>query len=254
MLSATERTVIYAALSLATAAAWSVTWLQSSGLPAWSPFLAQALCGVPWTAAGAASSLLMWISMMVAMMLPATAPMIDAYATIARRRRARHEPYTPTLVFITGYFLAWSGFSAAAVIAQWQLYRSALLAPAIQDASPVITGTALLVAGLYQFTPAKAACMRGCRSPLTFIMAEWREGYAGALLVGLRHGVLCVGCCWAVMSLMFCVAVMDLRWAAALALYAAVERFAPGGDTVIAPAFGSAAILGGTALLGWTLL
>ena len=85
MLSATERTVIYAALSLATAAAWSVTWLQSSGLPAWSPFLAQALCGVRWTAAGAASSLLMWISMMVAMMLPATAPVIDAYATIARR-------------------------------------------------------------------------------------------------------------------------------------------------------------------------
>ncbi len=254
MLSATERAVIYAALSLATAAAWSVTWIQSSGLPAWSPFLAQALCGGTWSGAGVAASLLMWISMMVAMMLPATAPVIDAYATIARRRRARHEPYTPTLVFIAGYILAWSCFGAAAAVAQWQLYHAVPFAPAMQDASPIITGSARLVAGLYQFTPAKAACMRGCRSPLTFVMAEWREGYAGALLMGLRHGVMCVGCCWAVMSLMFCVAVMDLRWAVALALYAAVERFALGGDTVIAPAFGSAAIFGGAALLGSTLL
>jgi predicted metal-binding membrane protein len=112
----------------------------------------------------------------------------------------------------------------------------------------------LLTAGFYQFTPVKAACMRGCRSPLTFIMAEWREGYTGALLMGLRHGMFCVGCCWALMSLMFCVSMMDLRWAAALGVYAAVEKIAPGGDTVIAPAFGSAAILGGAALLGLTLL
>jgi len=254
VLSATERTVFYTALTLATAAAWSVTWIQSSDLPAWSPFLAQALCGVTWSAAGAASSLLMWISMMVAMMLPATAPVIDAYATIASRRRARREPYTPTLIFIAGYFLVWSCFSAAAAVAQLQLYHAALFAPAMQDASQILTGIALLIAGLYQFTPAKAACMRGCRSPLNFIIAEWREGYAGALLMGLRHGVMCVGCCWALMSLTFCVSVMDLRWAAALALYAAIEKIAPGGDTVIAPAVGSAAILGGAALLGLTLL
>lgn len=254
MLSATERTVLYAALLLATAAAWSVTWIQSSDLPAWSPFLARAWCGGAWTAAGAMSSLLMWITMMIAMMLPATAPVIDAYATIARRRRARRAPYTPTFVFIGGYILVWSCFSIAAAVTQWQLYRIALLTPTTQNISPLLAGMALLIAGLYQFTPVKAACMRGCRSPLTFIMAEWREGYAGALIMGLRHGVLCVGCCWALMSLMFCVAVMDLRWAAALAVYAAIEKIAPGGDTVIAPAFGSAAILGGVALLGMTLL
>jgi predicted metal-binding membrane protein len=239
---------------LATAAAWSVTWMQSSDLPAWSPFLAQAWCGSAWTAAGAAASLLMWISMMIAMMLPATAPVVDAFATIARRRRARREPYTPTLVFVGGYVLVWTCFGAAAAIIQWQLYRAALLLSPAQNVSLILAGTALLAAGLYQFTPVKAACMRGCRSPLTFIMTEWREGYAGALLMGLRHGVFCVGCCWALMSLMFCVSVMDLRWAAALAIYAAIEKMAPGGDTVIAPAFGSAAILGGATLLGLTLL
>jgi predicted metal-binding membrane protein len=254
LLSLSERIGLYAALSLATAAAWSVTFIQSSALPALSPFLAQALCGGEWTAASAASSLVMWISMMAAMMLPTTAPIIDAFATIARRRRARREPYTPGLVFVAGYGLAWSCFSAVAVAAQWQLYRAALLTPTMQNESPILAGIALLIAGLYQFTPAKTSCMRGCRSPLSFIMAQWREGYAGALLMGLRHGLICVGCCWAVMSLMFCVSVMDLRWAAALAVYAAAEKLAPGGDTVIAPAFGSAAILGGATLIGLGLL
>jgi predicted metal-binding membrane protein len=254
VLSATERTVLYAALLLATVAAWSVTWMQSSDLPVWSPCLAQALCGGAWTTASVASSSLMWVSMMIAMMLPATTPVVDAYATIARRRRARREPYTPTLIFVGGYVLVWSCLSATAAITQWQLYRAAFLTPTTQNTSPILAGIALLTAGFYQFTPVKAACMRGCRSPLTFIMAEWREGYTGALLMGLRHGMFCVGCCWALMSLMFCVSMMDLRWAAALGVYAAVEKIAPGGDTVIAPAFGSAAILGGAALLGLTLL
>jgi predicted metal-binding membrane protein len=246
--------VLYSALGLATAAAWAVTFLQSSDLSALSPFLAQALCGGEWSMASAASSFVMWISMMVTMMLPAMAPTIEAFATIARRRRARREPYTPTLVFVAGYGLAWSCFSAVAVAAQWQLYGAALITPTMQNVSPILAGVALLIAGLYQFTPVKLACMRGCRSPLSFIMAEWREGYAGALLMGLRHGMICVGCCWAVMSLMFCVSVMDLRWAAALALYTATEKLAPGGDTIIAPAFGSAAILGGATLIGLSLL
>lgn len=254
MLSVSERAVLYAALLLATAAAWSATWMQTSDLPGSSPLLARALCGGAWTMASAASSWVMWISMMVAMMLPATAPTVEAFATIARRRRARHEAHVPAFVFVAGYGLAWALFSAVAVGAQWQLYRAALLAPNMQNTSPVLAGMALLIAGLYQFTPLKRACLRGCRNPLSFIVAEWREGYSGAMLMGLRHGLNCVGCCWAVMLLMFCVSVMDLRWAAALGVYAAIERLAPGGETIIAPAFGAAAIVGGAALLGLSLL
>jgi predicted metal-binding membrane protein len=253
LLTVTERMVLYAALSLATAAAWSVTFMQSSDLPALTPFLAEVSCGGAWSAPSAASSLTMWISMMVAMMLPATAATVDAFATIARRRRERREPFTPTLVFIAGYCLAWSCFSVVAVIVQWQLYRAALLTPSMQNASLVLAGITLLIAGLYQFTPLKTACIRGCRSPFSFMIAEWREGYSGALLMGMRHGAICVGCCWALMALMFCVSVMDLRWAAALAVYATVEKLAPGGDTIIAPAFGSAAMLGGAALIGFSL-
>ncbi len=254
MLSVAERMVLYTALAVATAAAWSVTFMQSADVSALSPILSQVWCGATWSASGAASSFVMWISMMVAMMMPAATPTVEAFATIARRRRARRQPYTPTLVFVTGYLLAWCCFSAAAVVAQWQLYRAALLSPTLQNTSLVLAGTALLIAGLYQLTPVKMACLRGCRSPLSFIITEWREGYGGALTMGLRHGFICVGCCWALMSLMFCVSVMDLRWAAALAIYAAAEKLIPGGDTIVAPAFGSAAILGGAGLIAFTLL
>lgn len=254
MLSRAEKSVLYAALFLATVAAWSVTWTRSSELPALSPYLLQTLCGAQWTLGSAASALTMWMSMMVAMMLPATVPTVDAFATIAGRRRARGQPYTPTLVFVAGYFLMWSGFSVAATVAQWQLHRAALLTPRMENVSPILAGVTLLLAGLYQFTPVKMACLRGCRGPLSFLVAEWREGHRGALLMGMRHGLICLGCCWALMSLMFCVSVMDLRWAAALAVYAAAEKLAPGGDTVVAPGFGATAILAGAVLLGFGLL
>ena len=254
MLSVAERTVLYSALALATVAAWSATFLQSASVPALSPILSQVWCGTAWTAGGAVAAFAMWICMMIAMMMPATTPTIEAFATIAQRRHTRRQPYTPTLVFVAGYLLAWSGFSAAAVVTQWQLYRAALLTPTLQNTSPVLAGAALLVAGLYQFTPVKMACLRGCRSPLTFIMTEWREGHSGALTMGVRHGLSCVGCCWALMSLMFCVSVMDLRWAAALAIYASVEKLIPGGDTIVAPAFGSAAVVGGAGLIAFALM
>lgn len=254
MLTLAERMVLYGALLLATVAAWWVSWLQASGLPALSPYWAQIWCGRSWTAASSAASFAMWTNMMVAMMLPTAAPMIDAFAGIARRRRERRDRYTPTLVFVAGYLFAWTAFSAVAVVIQWQIYRASLLTPTMQNASPLLAAAALLIAGFYQFTPFKRACLRGCRSPMSFILSEWREGTSGALLMGVRHGLTCIGCCWALMALMFCFSVMDLRWAAALAVYAAAEKLLPGGETVIAPAFGAAAVLGGFALIGLHLL
>jgi Predicted metal-binding integral membrane protein (DUF2182) len=104
----------------------------------------------------------MWISAMVVMMLSATTPTVDAFATMASRRRARGQPYTPAVVFVAGYLLAWSCFSAAVVAAQWQLYRAALLTPTLQNTSLVLVGAALLVAGHHQFTLVK---MRVCEVP-----------------------------------------------------------------------------------------
>lgn len=90
-----------------------------------------------------------------------------------------------------------------------------------------------MLAGLYQWTPFKRACLARCRSPLGFLLTEWRDGTLGALVMGVRHGLFCVGCCWALMELLlFAVSVMNLLWVAALALLAMAERLLPQGDGV----------------------
>jgi predicted metal-binding membrane protein len=91
----------------------------------------------------------------------------------------------------------------------------------------VLAGIILLVAGLYQFTPIKRACLRYCQSPLLFLSTYWQPDGLGALRMGLRHGGYCVGCCWFLMALLFVVGVMNLAWVAAVAIYVAFEKLLP---------------------------
>jgi predicted metal-binding membrane protein len=90
-------------------------------------------------------------------------------------------------------------------------------------------GLLLVVAGAWQWLPAKSACLSRCRSPLSFLGSEWREGRAGALLMGVRHGLFCLGCCWALMALLFVAGVMNLLWVAAIAGLVLVEKVARSG-------------------------
>ena len=85
----------------------------------------------------------------------------------------------------------------------------------------------LVVAGVFQWTPLKNVCLTHCRTPLDFIMRNWREGRRGAFLMGLRHGGYCLACCWALMALLFVYGVMNLLWIAALAAFVLVEKVAP---------------------------
>ena len=61
----------------------------------------------------------------------------------------------------------------------------------------------LLVAAVYELTPLKDVCLGKCRSPLGFLLGAWRDGRAGALQMGAKHGGWCVGCCWALMASLF---------------------------------------------------
>jgi len=87
----------------------------------------------------------------------------------------------------------------------------------------------LLLAGAYQFSPLKQACLKSCRTPLGFLIGHWRAGVRGAFSMGLRHGALCLGCCSALMGLLFVGGMMNVAWVAALAVAVAVEKMAPGG-------------------------
>ena len=73
-----------------------------------------------------------------------------------------------------------------------------LVTPMAESASLWLTSGLLAIAGLYQFSPLKQVCLRYCRSPIGFLMMEWRPGISGAWVMGLKHGSYCLGCCWAV--------------------------------------------------------
>ncbi len=183
----------------------------------------------------------MWAVMMVAMMVPSASPVILMMAAANRKRRERDDPLVSTGLFLGGYLLAWTAFSAVATAAQWGLHAAALLSPTMVGTSPVLGGLLLISAGLFQFTSLKRACLSHCRSPLGFVMGHWRDGPLGALRMGLEHGLYCVGCCWILMALLFVAGVMNLVWVAAISLFVLAEKVLPRGEFV--------GRIGGTVLL-----
>jgi predicted metal-binding membrane protein len=220
-----DRAVAASALAVVTATAWTVlVRMQEAMMPG------TAMPGAHrWSSLDVTLLLLMWVVMMVAMMLPSAAPMILLFASIYRGRRERASPAVPTAIFAAGYLILWTGFSMAAALSQTALHHAALLSPSMAATSPLLDGLLLVVAGVYQWLPLKAACLGRCRSPLHFFGSEWREGRQGALVMGMRHGLFCVGCCWALMTLLFVAGVMNLTWVAAIAALVLVERVVPQG-------------------------
>ena len=172
--------------------------------------------------------IIMWMVMMAAMMLPSAAPMTLVYASF---EGVGNRPSTGSvLAFVGGYSSAWASFSIAAGLLQFALERVALVSPAtMMLKNEAVAGAVLIAAGIYQWTPIKNACLRRCRTPIGFMMTEWRDGATGALTMGWRHGMFCVGCCWALMALLFVGGVMNPLWIIALALIVLAEKTLPFG-------------------------
>ena len=184
----------------------------------------------PWSSVEAGVTLTMWVVMMVGMMLPSATPMILLYARVGRQSRKEGKPFAATGFFAGGYLLAWVGFALAATLGQW-LMEGTLLSPALASASRIFSGAVLIVAGLYQWTPLKDACLSQCQTPIVFLQRHggFRRDPAGAVGLGLRHGLYCIGCCWALMTLLFVGGIMNVLWIAAIAIFVLAEKvFFPG--------------------------
>ena len=158
----------------------------------------------------------MWAVMMTGMMLPSAAPMIVLGGDGGR-------PYFLAL----GYVFAWAVFSVGATALQWLLMRALIVSPMMELSSRRAGALVLAVAGAYQWTPLKRACLATCQSPMAFLTRRWRSGSSGAFRMGVEHGVSCVGCCWALMLLLFAGGVMNLTVIAALTVFVAFEKLAP---------------------------
>ncbi len=238
-----DRVAVGASLAVAVLAAWSYLLYQTWAMEHMDMVEMSMPSLDAWGARDLVLVFTMWAVMMVGMMAPTVAPMLLLFAGIQRERRARGGPFVASWVFLLGYLVIWTVFSVFATLAQWALHAAALLSPTMDRAIPLVGGMVVIAAGVYQWTPAKFACLARCRSPLGFIMTEWRERVSGAFVMGLRHGLFCAGCCWALMSLLLAVGVMNLYWVAGLTLFVLMEktfRFGP----ILARA-------GGLLLIGW---
>ena len=175
----------------------------------------------------------MWLVMQSAMMLPTATTMLIGYARMQAADRAAGAGWAPVLAFAAGYLLAWSAFSLGAAFLQaWLTGVSAMSPMAMKTASGPLTAGVLIAAGIYQLTPLKQACLKQCRTPLGFLMTEWRNGLTGALSMGWRHGLFCIGCCWALMALLLVAGVMNPVWIVAITAYVLAEKVVPGMEEV----------------------
>lgn len=255
-----ERLIVWSALAILTLLAWlwvfvgAGTGMSTIAMTTWQfppPRPATAMPG-DWSPAYWLTMLLMWWVMMVAMMVPSAAPMILLYARVVRHGQTRGEipgAIAPTAAFSVGYLLCWLGFSALATGMQFALERSGLVDGMMMWATDRrLTATLLIVAGIYQLSPLKKACLTQCRSPVEFLTRNWRPGRSGAFRLGILHGAYCLGCCWALMLLLFAAGIMNLVWIAGLAILVLVEKLAPFGAELTKP-LAFLLILGGVALL-----
>jgi predicted metal-binding membrane protein len=111
-----------------------------------------------------------------------------------------------------------------------------------------IAGGLLVLAGLYQLMPLKQNCLALCRSPVAFLTQHYRKGSAGAVRMGLSHGLYCLGCCWAAMALLFVGGVMNPVWIAGLAIFVLVEKALPFGR-IAGLVLGAAGLIAGLVLI-----
>lgn len=204
-----------------------------------------------WSVGHALVVFFMWWVMMIAMMTPSAAPLVLLFAAVKRMGPEADRSAVLSGFLLCGYLVAWAGFSAVAVAAQWTAEAVGVVAGAMMTLEGRWLAAAVLVAaGVYQFTPIKSACLRHCRAPGQFLAEHSRPGRFGAFRMGLNHGAYCLGCCWALMALLFVGGVMNLFWIAGLTAYVLLEKLAPRGDVIARIAGGALVLAGGAILLG----
>jgi predicted metal-binding membrane protein len=183
---------------------------------------------------GAALFTIGWLLMVIAMMLPSSAPLVVLFGGLVRRRR---RPGRLVALLLVGYLLVWTTFGLAAWVADRAVHAAADSLPWLGAHPELIIGATLLAAGLWQFSPLRERCLDECRSPLGFVLNRWRgtSERREALLLGFAHGAFCVGCCWSLMLVMFGVGLGSLSMMLAIGGLTAIEKNLPSGRRLTRP-------------------
>lgn len=169
---------------------------------------------------------IMWSVMMIAMMTPSILPMLLLFTTLNTRNKENGKEVNSTMTLLSGYLFSWVLFSLVITFPQYAMHKSGLLNPMMEPSHAYLGAIMLCLAGIYQFTPFKDACLTVCQSPLSFLMNNWKDGKLGTFLVGYKHGFYCIGCCWALMMTLFALGVMNIMWVMILTLFVLFEKLA----------------------------
>ena len=201
--------------------------------------------GQTWAGA-AATFLAMWSLMMVAMMVPALAPMLTTFRRSVRMRDEERLA-APTAVAGAAYFLVWIAVGVVAWPFGVALTLAAERSPAFARALPVAAALAILLAGAIQLSPWKRRQLLRCREDPD-CCRRLRGEVGTAWRHGLHLGFHCVRCCLPFTLVLLATDVMNLGVMAAVTAAIALERFAPGAERV------ARWLGGGTIALGALLL
>ena len=163
----------------------------------------------------------MWLLMAAAMMLPSFVPALRCFLDLSH---ANASTPREAVAMVMGYGAIWALAAAMGAGLQQILAQKALLSPLGASLSTLLTSVLFGVAGAYQFSHLKAACLAKCRMPLTFFLQRWTKGITRAFKMGTELGVICFGCCWALMLLAFVGGTMNLLWMGAATLFMSLEK------------------------------
>jgi predicted metal-binding membrane protein len=215
-----------AVLTLLTVVCWS--WIVVMARDMYGPMTGASawMMTATWDTAHVLLLWAMWGVMMTGMMLPTALPLVRLAGRAAPHQTARAAA-SEAYALASGYVAVWAIFSVGTTALQWTLGRLFIITPMMEAATPRASGVFLLLAGAYQWTPVKQACLSTCQSPFDFVARRWRSGTWGAFRLGAEHGAYCVGCCWALMLLLFAGGVMNLWTIAALTLFVGFEKLVP---------------------------
>ncbi|QTF90868.1 DUF2182 domain-containing protein [Halomonas sp. BM-2019] len=185
--------------------------------------------------------LVAWQVHVAAMMLPTTLPMVSLYRRVAA---GQAHPRLARLSFLSGYLAVWTAFGLVALVAMALLEGLSAHWHWLHHRPEWLAGGTLVLAGAFQFSALKARCLDKCRAPRAFLLNHYRQGLAGGLALGVRHGAYCLGCCWALMLVMFAVGIANLAWMAPLAALMLYEKVGRHGQRLVGPVGGALILLG----------
>jgi len=191
------------------------------------------------------TTIAMWVAMSVIMMLPSALPMISAFGRVTRQIENSHPRAALMALFVLMYCVIWSVFGTTVGVTEWTL-------------SAGYTSFTMASCRPYRWASdrfwnlIKNLCLSRCRSPLSFLLENYRSGYRGAMRVGVMHGLFCLGCCWALMLLAWVGGAMNILWMLALTVLVSAEKVLGAGRFLKALS-GAALLACGFAEIGATL-